>query len=80
MGEKHRMIHLGRGIIEACMNVRKLEIRKILEDFCNRDTSSKEIKHIFNPDAHAADARPTTTLMRIEGNAIHYGKMIDEWR
>jgi hypothetical protein len=48
-----------------------LQIRKIAQHFGLAYASGKEIEDVLHPNTHAADARATAALVRVEGDAIH---------
>lgn len=72
-GDEHRVVGLSGGVIKAGLNVSKFEIGEILEDFGLRNAGGEKIEHIFNTDAHAANARAAAALKRIEGDAGYHG-------
>ena len=75
-GEKHRMVSLGGGVIEAGLDIGGLKIGEVFEDLLLRDTGGEEVEHVLDTNAHAADAGPASALGRIEGDSIVHGQRI----
>lgn len=59
---------------QAGANILPIEIGKIGEYFGFAHSRCEKIEDILDPDAHAADARATAALVRIECDAIHGGE------
>ena len=72
-GEEHRVVGLRGRVVETGEDVRRLQIGEVLENFGLRNASGKEIEHVFDANAHTADAGTSTALTRIEGNAVDHG-------
>ena len=72
-GEKHRVVCLRGGVVKAGVNVSGLQIGEVLKDFSLRNASGKEIEHVFDANAHPADAGTSAALTRIEGDAVDHG-------
>lgn len=77
-GNEYRVVSLGCGVIEACLNVGGLEIGKVFENFRLGHIRGEEVEHVLHPDAHPTDAGTASTLVGIEGNAIiHWRRLAD---
>ena len=57
--------------LQACANVIVLQVRKIREDLRFRYVGGKHFQDVTYANTHAANARPTAALQRVERNAIH---------
>ena len=64
------MIRFLSGMFKARPDIIDFQIWKIRQNFSLRNTGCQQIQHIFNPDPHSANARPSATLLRIKSNAI----------
>ena len=64
------MIHLCRSKGQTGEDILPLKMRKIAQQFGFANTSGKKIENVLHPNTHAADARATAALVRIEGDAI----------
>jgi hypothetical protein len=51
-------------------DVLRLEVGHFLQNLLLRQPGREEIKHIDDPDAHPADARATSALGGVDGDAI----------
>jgi hypothetical protein len=47
---------------EARRDVLRLEVGQFLQDLLLGQPGGEQIKHIYNPNTHPADARPTSAL------------------
>lgn len=65
------MIHAATGEAQARRDIGGLEIRQLLNDLRRRHPGGQEIEHIDDADAHAADARTSSALLRIDGDTSH---------
>jgi hypothetical protein len=69
-GHQHRMIELGGGVFDARLDVARLKVGVIRENFRFGDTGRHEIEHVLHADAHPPNARPTAALVRVERDAL----------
>ena len=65
------MVELGGGVFQTRLDVVRLKVGIIREDFRFGNTRRDEVEHVFDADAHPPGARPSTTLIRVEGDARH---------
>jgi hypothetical protein len=65
------MVRLCCGKGQTGADVFLLQVRKIREYFDFAHPGGHKIEDILDPDAHAADARATAALVRIESDAVH---------
>jgi len=65
------MVHLCRGEGKTGPDVFFFKIRIIGENLLFRDTGGEKIEHILHPHPQPANAGPSATLFRVEGNALH---------
>ena len=65
------MIEVAGGVGEAGADVPGFKVGKIGEDFLRRGPIGEHVEHIFDADAHPADAWASATLAGIDGDAIH---------
>lgn len=63
------MIDATPGEPNRCIDIFGFEIRHFIEDLLRRASSQEQIEDIGDADAHAANAGPSATLFRIEGDA-----------
>ena len=68
--DENRMVALGGRVVEASLNVGRLEVGEVFQNFGLGHTSGKEIEHVLDPDAHPTNAGTSSTLIGIECNAI----------
>ena len=68
--DQNGMVKLFRRIFKAGLNVLWLKVGIIGQNFRVRNPRRQQIKHVLDPDAHAADARASAALFGIEGNPI----------
>ena len=61
------MIRLCRSKGQTGEDILPLKMRKIAQQFGFANTSGKKIENVLHPNRHAADARATAALVRIEG-------------
>ena len=71
--DENRMIALSGSVVEAGLNVGRLEVGEVFEDFGLGHTSGKEIEHVLDPDAHPTNAGTSPALIGVECNAIGHG-------
>lgn len=64
------MIVLSRRVLQRSGDVFAFEVRIILKNFFTRRTRGKQSKHVHHPNAHAANARATATLLRVVCDAV----------
>lgn len=64
------MIGLGSGVLQAGFDVAGFEIGEVREDFRFGHVGGEQVEHVFDADAHSADARASATLRRIVGDAF----------
>ena len=64
------MINFLSRIFEAGLDIFWFQVWKVLENLAFRHFGGEEVEHVFDADAHAADARASTALMGIEGDSI----------
>ena len=67
------MVSLGRRILETGVDVFMLKIRKVLEDLLPGDLRSQQVEDIFDRDPQPPDTRPSTALLRVEGDPLVHG-------
>ena len=65
------MIQATTGEAEARGNIRELEIRQLRDYLLRGQAGGKKFEDVHDPDAHPANAGASTTLLRIDGDAIH---------
>jgi hypothetical protein len=64
------VIGLCRRELQTCANVFGFQIREVLKDFGFGYAGGKKLKHVNDPNTHAAQAGPSSTLLGIEGYPI----------
>ena len=64
------MVEAPAGEAQARLDVVGLEIRQLGQHLVGRQSGREEVQDIAHTDSHAADARTTTALFRIDGDAI----------
>jgi len=65
------MIEIAGGVRQTGTDVLGFQVWKILEDFCFGRAFGQHVQHVFDSDAHSADARPSAALLRIDSYSIH---------
>ena len=73
------MVGLRGRIVKAGEDVRGLQRGEVLKDLGLRNARGKQIEHVFDANAHAANAGTSTALTRIEGNAVDHGREHTRW-
>lgn len=68
-GDKNRVVDLTSRILETSLQVLWFQVRQILKDFRPSQSSGKEIEHVRNANAHAADARSAPALLGVCGDS-----------
>jgi hypothetical protein len=63
------MINLGSGEGKTGADVLTFQIGEVGEDIVLTFSRSQQVEHIFDPDPHSSDTRPTTALVQIEGDS-----------
>jgi hypothetical protein len=76
--DKHRVVALGGSVFKAGLDVGKLEIGEVFENFGLGHTGGEEVEHVLNPDAHPTDAGTSSTLIGIECDAAVHGEKLDD--
>jgi len=71
-GNQDGVIQIARGVSNTSADVLDLEIGVVGEDFLFGHTRGKHVQHILDADSHAADARSSTTLVGIDGDALEF--------
>jgi hypothetical protein len=66
-------VPLGGGVGEACPNVCRFNVGVVVENFSFRSSCRQHIENVVGTNAHPANARLTTTLRGIEGDAFREG-------
>lgn len=61
------------GVLEARVNVRRLQTGEVLEDFIFRHAGGEHFEHVLHTDAHPADARAPAAFARFDGDTV------EEW-
>lgn len=64
------MIGLMRRVFNRRENVLAFKVRIILQNFLVGSVCAQKLQHIRDPDSHSANARPPTTLARLDGDAL----------
>ena len=64
------MVSLACSELEARSNIVRFQVRVIPQDLLLRHVRRQEFQHVFDSDAQSANARPSATLIRIDGNAV----------
>jgi hypothetical protein len=57
---------------QARANIFEFEIWHLLNDLLGREAVSQKIQDVAYPDTHAADTGPSSTLLRVNRNAIRH--------
>ena len=70
------MGRMTRGILEAGMDVRLLEIRKVLQDLFRLHPTSDHCKHLANRNSHPTNGRLPSADVRNNGDAIKLNETI----
>ena len=65
------MIQATAGEAKTRGDIGELQIRQLREDLLRREPGREEIQDVDDTDAHPANARTPTALLRIDGDAIH---------
>lgn len=52
-------------------DIRDLKVGKLFDDLFRREARGEQVEDIDDANAHAADARPSPTLVGIHRDAIH---------
>ena len=73
------MIDLTRRVVQCRLNVFTFHVRIAFQDLRLRSTTGQHVQPILHADAHAPDARPTTALVRIEGDSLHLTRALTLW-
>ena len=71
-GDEDGVVEIARSVSDAGADVFRLEVGKIGEDFILRCAACEHVEHVLDPDAHPPDARASTALVRIDGNALEF--------
>ena len=66
---KNRVIKPATGEPEAGRNIFRFEIGQLFEDLLLGEPCGKKIQHVDHPNSHITDARPPSTLRRINGDS-----------
>ena len=66
---QHQMIALARSVLQHSGNVVGFKVRIVRDDFFAIGTRSKQIQHVTHANAQATNARATTALLWIGGDA-----------
>jgi hypothetical protein len=64
------MVGLPRGELDRRKNVILFQIREVPQDLCFGRTGGQHVQGVFDPDALPSNARPPTTLLRVDRYAI----------
>src|SRR5688572_17287635 len=64
------MVGLARCICERRLDVVRLKIRKVFEDFFVRDAFGQHPENVRHTNAHSADAGTSPTFYRLDSDAI----------
>ncbi len=64
------MVELTGSILQAGSDIFGLQVGKVAEDGLLGFTRCEHIEHIFDPDAHASDARAPSALVWIKGDSF----------
>ena len=65
------MIEPARGKVQGGAQIFRFEIGHLVEDLFGRQAGGEEVQDVSHPNPHAANARTTATLLRIDGDPIH---------
>jgi len=55
---------------EARLEIIHLQVRHLVENLCDVETRGEKIEHIHDANPHPADARATSALLRVDGDAF----------
>ena len=67
------MIAVAGSVPKHCGNVVAFKIWVVCDDFVATGLGGQQIKHVTHANAHAANAGPTTALLRVESDAVDEG-------
>lgn len=56
--------------MKACGDVVRFQVRHLGENRLPRQALVQEVKHVRDPDAHATNARASTALLWVRGDAV----------
>lgn len=79
-GDQNGVVRLGGGVFQTGPDVFGSEVGIVFENFAFPHSGGEQVEHVLDPDAHAPDARPSTALVRVEGDPVHDGAMIAQGR
>jgi hypothetical protein len=60
-----------RGVLESRLQIIHFQIRHLFEYLFRAQSRSKQVKYVYDSDAHAADTGSSPALLWIDGDAIH---------
>ena len=66
---RHGLIYAMVRKLEAGTDVFRLQVWQLVQNCLLGEACPKQIKHIRHSDSHAPDARPSSTLLRVDGDA-----------
>jgi len=69
------MIQIPGRVSQAGLDVLGLEVGIVGQDFCRRGPANQHVEDILDPDAHTTDAGAASALLRVDGDAVHVGKL-----
>jgi hypothetical protein len=64
------MIQFAGSVLKGCFQVFAFEVRHFFQDLFGSETRRKEIENVNNANTHAANARSTATLVRIDCDSL----------
>jgi hypothetical protein len=70
---QHRVVGLPRGKFQSCRNIFRLKKWPRLKNLLTGSPGSKLLQYVFDANAQAADAWPSSTLIRIQREALDIG-------
>lgn len=63
------MVDLASGILQARLQVLRLQIRQLLENFLTRQRCGKKIENIGDANAHSANTGAPAALIRVDSDS-----------
>ncbi len=67
---ENSVINLGGRVFQARPDVSGFQVREILQNRLLAFPGRQHVEHILDANAHPADARPPTALVRVEGDSV----------